>query len=94
MSRLIDADVLMETIRTHDYPLRDYFNSTGRGMYTVGIQQAVDEQQTIDAVEVVRCKDCRYGKEACGNIECTVDIGSTWAEYHGYEWFCPLGERR
>lgn len=51
--RLIDADAFMETIRTHDYPLRDYFNSTGRGMYTVGIQQAVDEQQTIDAVELV-----------------------------------------
>ena len=24
------------------------------------IQQAVDEQPTIDAVPVVRCKDCKY----------------------------------
>ena len=49
---------------------------------------------TKEFVNVVRCKDCRWGKEACGNIECTVDIGSTWAEYHGYEWFCPNGERK
>lgn len=74
--RLIDANALMETIRTHDYPLRDYFNSTGRGMYTVGIQQAVDEQPTVDAVPVVRCSECKYlnivnGKEVyafCGNL--------------------------
>ena len=74
--RLIDANALMETIRTHDYPLRDYFNSTGRGMYTVGIQQAVDEQPTVDAVTVVRCSECKYlnivnGKEVyafCGNL--------------------------
>lgn len=49
--RLIDADALMETIRAHEYPLRSYFNSTDNGMFTIGIQQAVDEQPTVDAVE-------------------------------------------
>ena len=58
--RLIDADALMETIRAHDYPLRSHFNSTDNGMFTIGIQQAVDEQPTVDAVEVVRCKDCKW----------------------------------
>ena len=43
--------------------------------------------------ELVRCKDCRWGKEVCGNIECFVDINVP-PEYHGYEWFCPNGERR
>lgn len=46
-----------------------------------------------DAVCVVRCKDCRWGREACGNIECFVDSNMP-SEYHGYEWFCPNGERR
>ena len=54
---------------------------------------AVECSPTVDVVEVVRCKDCRWGKEACGNIECFVDSNIP-SEYHGYEWFCPNGERR
>lgn len=46
-----------------------------------------------DLVAVVRCKDCRWGREACGNIECRVDINLP-SEYHGYDWYCPNGERR
>ena len=53
-----------------------------------------DESGRIDKVdELVRCKDCRWGREACGNIECSVDRNLP-PEYHGYEWFCPNGERR
>lgn len=46
-----------------------------------------------DVVAVVRCKYCRWGREACGNIECSVDRNLP-PEYHGYGWFCPNGERR
>ena len=42
---------------------------------------------------VVRCRDCRFGLEMSGNIECFVDRNAP-TEYHGYEWFCPLGERK
>ena len=42
--------------------------------------------------EIIRCKDCRWGKEACGNIECWINYIPT--EYHEYEWFCADGERR
>lgn len=45
--RLIDADVLMQTIREHDYPLTAHFNSIDNGMFTDGIQQAVDAAPTI-----------------------------------------------
>ena len=41
-----------------------------------------------DAEPVVRCKDCRWGKETCGNIECFADLNAP-TEYHGYEWYCP-----
>ena len=44
-----------------------------------------------DAEEVVRCKDCKWGKETCGNIECFVDLNAP-SEYHGYDWYCPNGE--
>lgn len=43
--------------------------------------------------EIIRCEDCRWGREACGNIECFADTNVP-PEYHGYEWFCPNGERR
>ena len=58
--RLIDADALMKVIREHDYPLRSHFNSTDNGMFTIGVQQAVDDAPTIDAVPVVRCCECKY----------------------------------
>ena len=49
--------------------------------------------QDSERIELVRCKDCRWGKEVCGNIECNVDLNCP-PEYHGYYWFCPNGERR
>ena len=52
----------------------------------------VKEFPAADVVEVVRCKDCRWGREVCGNIECSSDLNAP-TEYHGYEWFCPNGER-
>jgi len=42
--------------------------------------------------EIVRCKDCKWGKETCGNIECFVDLNAP-SEYHGYDWYCPNGEK-
>lgn len=50
MRRLIDADALKESVHAHDYVLKDCLNSTDKGMFTVGIMQAIDEQPTIDAV--------------------------------------------
>ena len=56
------------------------------------VYKAIDAVPAADVVEVVRCKDCRLGKEVCGNIECYSDLNLP-PEYHGYEWFCPNGER-
>ena len=58
--RLIDADALMDVIRQNEYRLATKQGSIDYGMFTLGIQQAVDEQPTIDAVEVVRCPDCKH----------------------------------
>lgn len=45
--RLIDADELMKTIKNHHYLLTGHINSKDYGMFTVGIQQAIDEQPTV-----------------------------------------------
>ena len=60
MARLIDADALMDVIRQHEYRLATKQGSIDYGMFTLGIQQAVDEEPTVDAVSVVRCKDCKH----------------------------------
>ena len=52
MARLIDADALMDVIRQHEYRLATRQGSIDYGMFTLGIQQAVDEQPTVDAVPV------------------------------------------
>ena len=49
--RLIDADELMKSICANHYILKTRHNTIDYGMFTIGIQQAVDEQPTIDPVK-------------------------------------------
>lgn len=89
--RLIDADALMDVIRQHEYRLATKQGSIDYGMFTLGIQQAVDEQKTIDAVEVMRCKDCKYWQDNNGGYphdECRWGNGET----PDPDDFCSYGE--
>ena len=52
--RLIDANALKDRIRQEPTD----------GMYTAEILEAIDEVPTVDAVEVVRCKDCKWYQES------------------------------
>lgn len=64
----------------------------------------LSEQPTVDAVEVVRCKDCTHGlwDEEEKMWECVVSVdvtgdADTYAMFHEYnkaEHFCSYGERR
>ena len=77
--RLIDADAFLEKMKRTSR----YFD----------VVFDVEEMPTVDAVEVVRCKDCikRYDTDECPMcflnrglyVECTKDDG-----------FCDLGERK
>ena len=58
--RLIDADVLLEEFRKE----MDKSIFEGRS-----VREVIDNAPTIDAVPVVRCRDCRWWdkqKEQCG----------------------------
>lgn len=46
--RLIDADALMNTIIQKSYTVTDYWNTRDAGMFLVGIEQAINEQPTIE----------------------------------------------
>lgn len=71
MTRLIDADALIPIMR---YTTTD--NEIGVFPIRIGfgtIKGVIDEAPTIDAVEVVRCKDCFMTKERdkyTGNLWC------------------------
>ena len=91
--RLIDADALMNVIRQHEYRLATKQGSIDYGMFTLGIQQAVDEQQTIDAVPVVRCRECKQGE-----ID-DPDFPDEYYCHEGYGWnkgdfYCAYGKRK
>lgn len=53
----------------------------------------IDTIQRVDAVEVVRCKDCLYSTERYGHMECIhgVSYRNTWNKP---DFFCSFGERK
>ena len=57
------------------------------------VYETIKNQPTVDAVEVVRCKDCKYGEVD------DVDIPSQYlCHYDGESWndenhFCSYGEK-
>lgn len=85
--RLIDADALKtkaircETFKLYDAPVF---------LKAVGTKE-IDRAPTIDAVPVVRCKDCIYSCEEFGLIYCT------FGPYVDYvvppEFYCADGKR-
>ena len=72
--RLIDADQCWNYFYEH---------LTDDGM--TGAINAIEEMPTVDAVPVVRCKDCKYKQgSAC-------DYSAVWVRPNG---FCSWGERK
>lgn len=77
--RLIDADAL-----------DPYFYEHCDDNAMVGAKNALDEMPTIDAVPVVRCKDCKYWER-----DAIFKDGWCRGKQQGNpEWFCADGERR
>ena len=91
--RLIDADTLMDVIRQHEYRLATKQGSIDYGMFTLGIQQAVDEQPTIDAVPVIRCRECKQGEiddpDFPDQYYCHAGCG-----WNKGDFYCAYGERK
>lgn len=59
--RLIDADALEDVLLNHGFCYcgeSDYSNGVAEGFLYA--RDDVKEAPTIDAVQVVRCKDCKY----------------------------------
>ncbi len=75
MSRMIDADALKRAFCNHcdgDEPCTEPCIEIG----------LIETAPTIDAVEVVRCKNCRWG-HLC-----------VFGQHLGLDGFCSKGERK
>lgn len=92
--RLIDADRLTD----------EFDDTIGSPFARTRLKLQVQNQPTIDAVEVVRCKDCRYKPVGTGcnhelefpvSYKCPCECEDYW-----YSWmpkddfFCGNGERK
>ena len=78
--RLIDADALKaESFGVYD--------SNGELRFVVDVNE-IDEQPTVDAVQVVRCGECKYRDTEfmyCGMVDLIR---------RNDDWYCADGERR
>lgn len=86
--RLIDANSLMKTVQANDYMLCSLTNSTDRGMFTSGIQQAVDEQPTIDP-ESLRPKG-RYNAHEVAEIIAELFGDCCACNFNGIDEWLPF----
>ena len=94
--RLIDADWVLE--HTKPYELSDENWSVTGGTAIRLIHNAIDGSPTIDAVPVVRCRDCKHlnvvnRKELYAHCPKTNTVFLPF-ELDTREHFCSLGERK
>lgn len=78
------GDYIITGVRGEQYPCKpDIFKQTYEPADT----------QTIDAVPVVRCGECKYRGGNCGDID-----NDRWCyqiqRYVDWDWYCADGERR
>ena len=67
MARLIDADKLLTNVIAIN-------NSKGQVTWSEVSTADFLAAPTVDAVEVVRCKDCKYSYEGIGNLICSHGV--------------------
>ena len=77
MTKLIDADALLDDLL---FPSKQFEK---------GMRELINDAPTIDAVEVVRCKDCVYQSGIDSDQYCYLD-GRSACDYN----FCSWGERK
>ena len=94
--RLIDADALMSYVRQH---WEELYPKDGATI------DAILVAPTVDAVEVVRCKDCIHKPTGSGvnhdiefpgqDYRCPCRCEDYWYSWMpDDDWFCANGERR
>ena len=96
--RLIDANALKSQITRYHMSLKPRYISKLVDAEIGDVIDIIDEASTVDAVEVVRCKDCKHWLYiGCGFGDCTNSRfhldghADPSMEADGY---CSCGERK
>lgn len=94
--RLIDADALVAKIMVDSPDFMDGGSSITKA-FIMAMIKTRSATPTIDAVPVVRCKDCRYG-QYCTDGETTYQCykwnSGEFGVLHEQDWFCADGKRK
>ena len=88
--RLIDANALKREFEW----LKSVVNESSKGE-VMDVMQRIDNAPTVDAVEVLRCKDCKHAHLTIGSEVKYCDMWSNGEElYLPPDFHCAAGERR
>ena len=94
MTRLIDADALMDTLRKdfteeendHQFIAEEWW-------WAATVRKTIENAPTVDAVEVVRCEECVYHRKCM--LQHFVESNAVdGAKIDWNKWYCADGERR
>lgn len=87
--KLIDADALHRKVKTETNP---YGKPTIDYDSGVKVLELIEKAPTIDAVPVVRCKDCKHCDPE--NHHCDHHMGTAAPLRRKPDDFCSYGERK
>lgn len=94
MSRYIDAENFANEI----FRAWELWEKKGEDCFLFSdvITPMLVGQPTADVVEVVRCKDCKYGerKDYMPAKYCNLRYCKNSSNYHGKDFYCAMGEKR
>lgn len=86
MTRLIDADAI------HDFVSEEFKDDVPYEW--AWALTAVDHAPAVDAVEVVRCKDCKYGEVDDADFHDQYLCHISGSDWNCGNHFCSYGERK
>ena len=87
--RLIDSDEFEAALENTEYDISSAYEPDGYSHRL--ICKVLEETPTVDAVPVIRCRECKHMRRDNVGIFCKV-----WNGYNGcgVDGFCSYGEKR
>ena len=92
--RLIDVNKVINSMQKCLDESPDKKHSVGYFAFE-SIIECLKQEPTVDAVEVVRCRDCKHARiHPCGYVYCHRDGRNAYEMTFNLDSFCSYGERK